>query len=50
MSGEAWSATWGFRWLIFETYITGLPKPDWAKIFATVIEDLHEKFVRLAKR
>ena len=25
-------------------------KPDWKKIFATVIKDHHEMFVRLAKR
>jgi hypothetical protein len=34
----------------FETYIAGLRKPDWTTIFATVIGDHHEMFVRLAKR
>ena len=34
----------------FKTYIAGLRKPDWKKIFATVIDDHHEMFVRLAKR
>ena len=40
----------GFSLADFETYIAGLRKPDWAKIFATVIDDHHEMFVRLAKR
>jgi hypothetical protein len=26
------------------------PEPDWKKIFATVIADHHEMFVRLSKR
>ena len=34
----------------FKTYIAGLRKPDWAKIFKTVIDDRHEMLVRLAKR
>jgi hypothetical protein len=34
----------------FKTYIGGLRKPDWKKIFATVIADHHEMFVRLSKR
>jgi hypothetical protein len=34
----------------FKTYIAGLRKPNWKKIFATVIDDHHEMFVRLAKR
>jgi hypothetical protein len=40
----------GFSLADFETYIAGLSKPDWTKIFAIVIEDHHEMFVRLAKR
>ena len=40
----------GFSLADFETYIAGLPKPDWTKIFAIVIEGHHEMFVRLAKR
>lgn len=34
----------------FKTYIAGLRKPDWPKIFATVLEDYREMFIRLAKR
>jgi hypothetical protein len=45
MVGDMW-----FTLDDFKTYIAGLRKPDWAKIFATVIEDHHEMFVRLAKR
>jgi hypothetical protein len=33
----------------FETYVARLRKPDWKRIFATVISDHHEMFVRLAK-
>ena len=40
----------GFSLADFETYIAGLPKPDWTKIFAIVIDDHHEMLVRLAKR
>ena len=40
----------GFSLDDFKTYIAGLRKPDWKKIFATVIEDHHEMFVRLSKR
>jgi hypothetical protein len=40
----------GFSVADFETYIAGLWKPDWKRIFTTVIEDHHEMFVRLAKR
>jgi hypothetical protein len=40
----------GFSVADFETYVAGLRKPDWKRIFATVIEDHHETFVRLAKR
>jgi hypothetical protein len=40
----------GFTLDDFKTYIAGLRKPDWKKIFATVIADHHEMFVRLAKR
>jgi hypothetical protein len=40
----------GFTLDDFKTYVAGLRKPDWKKIFATVIEDHHEMFVRLAKR
>jgi hypothetical protein len=40
----------GFTLDDFKTYIAGLRKPDWKKIFATVIEDHHEMLVRLAKR
>jgi hypothetical protein len=39
----------GFTLDDFKIYIAGLRKPDWTKIFATVIEDHHEMFVRLAK-
>jgi hypothetical protein len=45
MVGDMW-----FTLDDFKTYIAGLRKPDWAKIFATVIEDHHEMFVRLVKR
>jgi hypothetical protein len=31
----------------FKFYIAGMRKPDWKKIFATVIDDHHEIFVRL---
>jgi hypothetical protein len=40
----------GFTLDDFKTYIAGMRKPDWKKIFATVIADHHEMFVRLAKR
>jgi hypothetical protein len=40
----------GFSLDDFKTYIAGMQKPDWKKIFATVVEDHHEIFVRLAKR
>jgi hypothetical protein len=40
----------GFTLDDFKTYIAGLRKPDWKKIFATVIDDYHEMLVRLAKR
>jgi hypothetical protein len=40
----------GFTLDDFKTYIAGLRKPDWTKIFATVIADHHEMLVRLAKR
>ena len=40
----------GFTLDDFKTYIAGLRKPDWTKIFATVIDDHHQMFVRLAKR
>jgi hypothetical protein len=40
----------GFTLDDFKTYIAGLRKPEWKKIFAIVIEDHHEMFVRLAKR
>ena len=40
----------GFTLDDFKTYIAGLRKPDWKKIFATVIADHHEMLVRLAKR
>lgn len=40
----------GFTLDDFKTYIAGLRKPDWKKIFATVIDDHHEMFVRLAKQ
>jgi hypothetical protein len=33
----------------FEAYVAGLRRPDWAKIFKTVIDDHHEMPVRLAK-
>jgi hypothetical protein len=38
----------GFTVDDFKTYIAGMRKPDWKKIFATVIDDHHEIFVRLA--
>jgi hypothetical protein len=40
----------GFSLDDFKTYIAGLPKTDWKKIFATVIADHHEMLVRLSKR
>jgi hypothetical protein len=40
----------GFTLDDFKTYIAGLRKPDWAKIFQTVIDDHHEMIVRMAKR
>jgi hypothetical protein len=40
----------GFTLDDFKTYIAGLRKPNWKKIFATVIADHHEMLVRLAKR
>jgi hypothetical protein len=40
----------GFSLADFETYVAGLRKPDWKKIFAIVLEDHHGMFVRLAKR
>jgi hypothetical protein len=40
----------GFTLDDFKTYIAGLRKPDWKKIFAAVIEDHHKMLVRLAKR
>ena len=40
----------GFTFDDFKIYIAGLRKPDWAKIFKTVIDDHHEMLVRLAKR
>jgi hypothetical protein len=40
----------GFALDDFKTYFAGLRKPDWTKIFAIVIEDHYEMFVRLAKR
>jgi hypothetical protein len=40
----------GFTLDDFNTYIAGLRKPYWKKIFAIVIEDHHEMFVRLVKR
>ena len=40
----------GFTLDDFNTYIAGLREPYWKKIFAIVIEDHHEMFVRLVKR
>jgi hypothetical protein len=40
----------GFTLDDFKSDIARLRKPDWKKIFAAVIEDHHEMFVRLAKR
>ena len=40
----------GFTVDDFKTYIAGLRRPDWEKVFATVIDDHHEMFVRLPQR
>jgi hypothetical protein len=39
----------GFSVADFEAYVAGLRKPDWAKIFKTVMDDHHEMLARLAK-